>query len=59
MRLNERSKDIIVNTICNNFSEVFKIILFGSRADDGKKGGDIDLLVETLYLVSAAYKKSR
>lgn len=28
MRLDERSKDIIVNTICNNFSEVFKIILW-------------------------------
>ncbi len=55
MRLNERSKDIIVNTICNNFSEVFKIILFGSRADDGKKGGDIDLLVETPSAVSLAF----
>lgn len=57
MRLDERSKDIIINAICNNFSEVFKIILFGSRADDGKKGGDIDLLVEIPSELSSAFSE--
>jgi len=35
-----------INVIKNAFNEVFKdgeIYLFGSRVDDNKKGGDIDL----------------
>jgi predicted nucleotidyltransferase len=42
MRLNEK----YVTTIKNAFYEVFQqgeIFLFGSRVDDTKKGGDIDL----------------
>ena len=42
MRLNSRYKTVIKNS----FLEVFKqgdIYLFGSRVDDSKKGGDIDL----------------
>ncbi|UTC68236.1 MULTISPECIES: nucleotidyltransferase domain-containing protein [unclassified Treponema] len=57
MRLDEWSKNIIINAICKNFPEVFKIILFGSRADDGKKGGDIDLLVETPSEPSSAFRE--
>jgi len=49
MRLNEKYKKVIKKA----FLEVFKdgeIYLFGSRVDDNKKGGDIDL-----YLVVNEY----
>jgi len=49
MRLNETYKKVIKKA----FLEVFKegeIYLFGSRVDDNKKGGDIDL-----YLVVNEY----
>ena len=42
-----------VKAIQDNFSVSFmegdKIWLFGSRVDDSKKGGDIDLYIETNY----------
>jgi uncharacterized protein len=44
MRLSEQEKDAIVSTITSYDPEA-RIILFGSRADDAKKGGDIDLAV--------------
>ena len=37
----------IVSTLENIFGKNCKIYLFGSRVDDTKKGGDIDLLVIT------------
>ena len=42
MRLNDK----YIMTIKNSFQEVFRegeIYLFGSRVDDSKRGGDIDL----------------
>ncbi len=47
MRLNETELGIIKDAIYRRFASVGRIILFGSRTDDGKRGGDIDLLVET------------
>ena len=42
MRLNDRYKEVILKS----FKDVFdggEVYLFGSRVDDTKKGGDIDL----------------
>lgn len=44
MRLSEREKEIIKSIITDVFGEA-KVYLFGSRLDDTKRGGDIDLFV--------------
>lgn len=46
MRLSTEDKTIIKDTISNYINDA-KIYLFGSRTDDTKKGGDIDIYVET------------
>jgi len=45
MRLTEFQRKKIVDTITGQFGSNAEIYLFGSRVDDNKKGGDIDLLV--------------
>lgn len=47
MRISEFEKEVIINAIRKHFNEVEKIILFGSRIDDSKRGGDIDILLIT------------
>lgn len=47
MRLTTRERTIIVQTIAATFGQEAKLWLFGSRVDDNKRGGDIDLYVET------------
>ncbi len=44
MRLTETEKNAIRETI-REFDDQARIVLFGSRADDTKRGGDIDLLI--------------
>jgi predicted nucleotidyltransferase len=44
MRLNPKQNDAILKAV-HRQDPVAKIILFGSRANDHAKGGDIDLLV--------------
>lgn len=44
MRLSPRIQEILKNAVLKSFGDVH-IYLFGSRADDSKKGGDIDLAV--------------
>ena len=56
MRLTKKE----IESIKSCFKEVFqngKIYLFGSRTDDNKKGGDIDLYIITDKTKDLAYKK--
>lgn len=46
MRLSEREIDVITEVLIKYFGETCLVTLFGSRTDDDKLGGDIDLLVE-------------
>lgn len=46
MRLSQKYIDIIKSTIADRVENA-TIFLFGSRVDDSKKGGDIDLFVQT------------
>jgi predicted nucleotidyltransferase len=55
MRLTEAEASIITTAIKTRFGSVARIILFGSRVDDAKRGGDIDLLVETVEGGKAAF----
>lgn len=46
MRLSTRVVNILQDNIQKSFGNV-DIYLFGSRTDDNKKGGDIDLAIDT------------
>ena len=46
MRISETEKKIICNAITQQDSNA-QIFLFGSRTDDTKKGGDIDILIQS------------
>jgi predicted nucleotidyltransferase len=47
MRLTEKQTQLIVQGVQRHLGPASRIWLFGSRVDDAKKGGDIDLFVET------------
>lgn len=47
MRLTPKEVEIIKNTFRQCFLKDDEIYLFGSRVDDAKRGGDIDLLIKT------------
>lgn len=46
MRLTNDQRAAIRAAIASVFGDEVKVFLFGSRVDDQKRGGDIDLLVE-------------
>jgi predicted nucleotidyltransferase len=45
MRLPNNSISVIKSAIQDNFPGQVETFLFGSRVDDNKRGGDIDLLI--------------
>ncbi|MGM0477514.1 MAG: nucleotidyltransferase domain-containing protein [Pseudomonadota bacterium] len=47
MRLTDEQQTTIRRTAEELFGPAARVSLFGSRVDDTKRGGDIDLLVET------------
>ncbi len=57
MRLSSTEQGIIISTV-RKFSPDASIYLFGSRVDDTKRGGDIDLFLSTSHPVSLEEKIS-
>lgn len=47
VRLNPKEQDAIAQAARDAFAPGAAVFLFGLRVDDAKRGGDIDLLVET------------
>ena len=43
MRLSERMRTALITSLCESFGVDSEIYLFGSRTDDYKRGGDIDI----------------
>uniref|UniRef100_UPI0040470956 nucleotidyltransferase domain-containing protein n=1 Tax=Rheinheimera sp. TaxID=1869214 RepID=UPI0040470956 len=46
MRLTEHQQQIIKQVLLKHFGKGSELRLFGSRADDSARGGDIDLYIE-------------
>ena len=47
MRLSDFERSAIKTLATQFYGQQAKVILFGSRVDDTKKGGDIDVFIET------------
>lgn len=47
MRLSDYYRAVIKTEVQSVFGEQAQVFLFGSRVDDDKKGGDIDLFITT------------
>ncbi len=47
MRLTEYEIFVIKNEAIKQFGKNAKVYIFGSRVDDKRKGGDIDIYIET------------
>lgn len=59
MRLNTKERDTIAQAAREAFAPGTAVFLFGSRTDDGRRGGDIDLLIETPKPLSPAEQVER
>jgi predicted nucleotidyltransferase len=57
MRLSDKEITIIQNTLYTYFGKNIKIYLFGSRIDDNKTGGDIDLYIQTQHSDNFTYQR--
>jgi len=57
MRISEEVKESILQVSKLVFGDDVSIYLFGSRIDDSKRGGDIDLYVKSEELIANKFKK--
>lgn len=46
MRLTDLQANVIRDSVVKNFGQATRVWLFGSRVDEQRKGGDIDLYIE-------------
>lgn len=56
MRLTDAERETLKNSV-KNLDENAQIFLFGSRVDDNKKGGDIDVLIFSKHLTKYTLRK--
>ena len=56
MRLTNAERETLKNTV-RELDETAQVFLFGSRVDDNKKGGDIDVLIFSKQLTKSALRK--
>ena len=57
MRISSSESRIIKEKTLEIFGSSATVFLFGSRTDDSKKGGDIDLFIETDEIKDSVKKK--
>jgi len=57
MRLTPFQQRIIKEEVARVMGEGARVLLFGSRTDDGRRGGDIDLYLETPVRQEQAWRK--
>jgi hypothetical protein len=57
MRLDDRDVQIMRQSFTSLFGPDDHLWLFGSRVNDAKKGGDIDLYIQTHLPAEDAYRK--
>ena len=58
MRLSESEKNSIIETIAD-FDPEAEVYLYGSRSDDTKRGGDIDIAIISTKIDSSVKSKIR
>ena len=58
MRLTDHERETLKRAAIDSFGRDVRLRLFGSRADDSRKGGDIDLLVNTMQTDPSAIAKA-
>jgi predicted nucleotidyltransferase len=59
MRLSEHERGVIREAAAEVFGPDVRVMLFGSRVDDSRRGGDIDLFVEPSDPADIMTKKIR
>ena len=59
MRLTAQETTAIHDAVNRHFGDSAEVWLFGSRVDDQRRGGDIDLYVETDEMDSGVISKQR